>query len=280
MEGSRQVRFDFYLLIPYYNNLPGLIRCLKSVSYDVVKYALLIVDDGSKEVLRPEDLAPHIPTALSVNIIRLPENKGITKALNTGLQWLEKHGTFKYVARLDCGDICAANRFRKQVAFLEQHPDIDLVGSWCVFKDFSTGSSYRYITPTEHKKITRDMHFRNIFIHPTVMWRATIAQKAGTYPENFPHAEDYGFFYEILNNGKGAIIPEDLVTCEINPKGISLYHRKEQMKSRMRVVNQYGENRILSLMGVVKCWLLMVTPYEWLLQIKKRVYGIKRTSVN
>ncbi|HEX9510842.1 MAG TPA: glycosyltransferase [Puia sp.] len=280
MEEFKQFRFDFYLLIPYYNNLPGLIRSLESIKYDPVKYSLLIVDDGSTAILRYEDLAPHIPAALTVKIIRLVENKGITKALNTGLHWLEENRDFQFVARLDCGDLCSESRFRQQVEFLERHPDIDLVGSWCLFKDFSSGSSYRYITPTEHKKITRGMHFRNLFIHPTVMWRASVAGKTGIYPENFPHAEDYGFFYEILNSGKGAIIPEDLVTCEINPKGISLYFRKEQLKSRARVVKQYGKNKVFSLMGVLKLKFLMVIPYEWILQIKKRVYGIKRIGVN
>lgn len=279
MEEFRQFRFDFYLLIPYYNNLSGLIRSLESVKYDPAKYALLIVDDGSAAILRYEDLAPHIPAALSVKIIRLIENKGITRALNIGLQWLEEEGNFRYVARLDCGDCCSESRFRLQVEFLERHPDIDLVGSWCLFTDFSTGSSYRYITPTEHKKITRGMHFRNLFIHPTVMWRASVAGKTGIYPENFPHAEDYGFFYEILNSGKGAIIPEDLVTCEINPKGISLYFRKEQLKSRARVVQQYGKNKVFSIMGVIKLRFLMVIPYEWILETKKRLYGIKHIDV-
>jgi glycosyltransferase involved in cell wall biosynthesis len=280
MEERKQFRFDFYLLIPYYNNLPGLIRSVRSVNYDPGKYALLIVDDGSKEALNHTDLTGHIPASLAVKIIHLPENKGITKAMNTGLEWLQESNDFRFVARLDCGDLCAESRFRQQVAFLDQHTDIDLVGSWCTFKDFSTGSSYRYITPTEHEKITRGMHFRNIFIHPTVMWRATVTQKAERYPEDFPYAEDYGFFYEILNNGKAAVIPEDLVTCEINPKGISLYFRKEQLKSRGRVVKRYGKNKVLSLIGIIKLWFLMVIPYGLVLQIKKFVYGIKRISVN
>ena len=280
MEERKQFRFDFYLLIPYYNNLPGLIRSVRSVDYDPGKYALLIVDDGSKEALNHTDLTAHIPPSLAVKIIRLPENKGITKAMNTGLEWLQENNEFRFVARLDCGDICAESRFRQQVSFLDLHTDVDLVGSWCIFKDFSTGSSYRYITPTEHKKITRGMHFRNIFIHPTVMWRATVTQKAGRYPEDFPYAEDYGFFYEILNNGKAAVIPEDLVTCEINPKGLSLYFRKEQLKSRGRVVKRYGKSKVLSLIGIIKLWFLRVIPYGLVLQIKKFVYGIKRISVN
>jgi glycosyltransferase involved in cell wall biosynthesis len=264
---------DFYLLIPYYNNLSGLRRSLESVNYNPSSYAVLIVDDGSQHPLTQEDLAGILPTEVSLNILHLDENKGITHALNTGLQWL---GTNKarYVARLDCGDLCIPERFNKQVAFLDKDPDIDMVGSWCIFKDFSSGFSYRYDTPVAEKKIRRSMHFRNIFIHPTVMWRSEIVLRTGNYPEIYPHAEDYGFFYEIINKGRAAIIPEHLVLCEINPKGISLFFRQQQLISRIKVVRQYGSKGILSLTGILKLRIMLLIPYKYILAIKKRVYSI------
>lgn len=239
----------------------------------------LIIDDGSREILTPGALAPHIPAELKLEIIRLPENRGITTALNMGLDWLEAHKNFRFVARLDCGDLCTADRFTQQVDFLEAHPDIDMVGSWCIFKNFSTGWAFRYKTPTEHGKIVRGMHFRNIFRHSTVAWRAEVPGKAGNYPYDFPHAEDYGFFYQILNNGKAAIIPHDLVICEINPNSISVHHRREQLISRIRVVKQYGNNRLFRFAGVLKLRLLLVIPYKFILQIKRILYGIKRNGV-
>src|SRR5579872_7413942 len=103
---------DFYLLIPFYNNLPGLVRSLQTVSYDPLKYGLLIVDDGSGEPILQADLAPYIPATVPVKIIRLPLNEGIARALNAGLHWLEDKKNFRYVARLDCGDLCIGHRFR------------------------------------------------------------------------------------------------------------------------------------------------------------------------
>jgi glycosyltransferase involved in cell wall biosynthesis len=266
---------DFYLLIPYYNNLPGLVRSLQSISYDPARYALLIVDDGSKEILLEADLSGPISALPGIEIIRLPENKGITKALNAGLNWLEGKKNFRYVARLDCGDVCAANRFTRQVAFLDQHPEIDLVGSWCLFKDFSTGEAYQYRTPVKQEAIARGMYFRNIFIHPTVIWRSAVMKKIGLYPENFPHAEDYGFFCEILSKGKATVIPEDLVIAEINHKGLSLKFRKEQLRSRAKVVRQYGKNGLLRRMGIIKLYFLRVIPYGLILKAKRLIYGIK-----
>lgn len=279
MKGSFDPELDFYLLIPYYNNLSGLVRSLQSIYYDPVRYALLIIDDGSSEILLNSDLTAHIPAELIVQIIRLPHNEGIARALNAGLHWLDGKMNFRYVARLDCGDLCLANRFTRQIDFLELHPDIDLVGSWCLFKDFSTGVAYHYKTPTEHMRIKRGMYFRNIFIHPTVIWRASVMKNAGIYPENFPYAEDYGFFYEILSKGKAAVIPEDLVIAEINRKGLSVKFRKEQLKSRGKVVRQYGKNGLLRLMGMSKLYLLRVIPYELLFRAKRLIYGIKFLSV-
>ena len=118
------------------------------------------------------------------------------------------------------------------------------------------------------------MHFRNIFIHPTVMWRCDAMKDNELYPDNYPDAEDYGFFYRFLQQGETAIIPEYLVTCEINHKGISLTSRKKQLKSRIKVVQEYGRNRVLRYLGVFKLRLLLIIPYNIIFSIKKSLYGV------
>jgi glycosyltransferase involved in cell wall biosynthesis len=264
---------DFYLLVPCYNNLPGLILSLQSIVYDYNKFAVLIIDDGSSEIIDTACLKSKVYEGLHLEIIRMPENSGITRALNAGLEYLEKNKNFQFIARLDCGDICDAKRFYLQTDFLGKNPSIDLVGTWCIFKNFLTGFSYHFRAPTEDEKIKKGMHFRNLFIHPTMMWRRSGMGKIRFYPEEFPYAEDYGFFYQMLNNGRGAVIPQNLVTCEINNKGISIGFRKQQLKSRIKVVKQYGRNKLLSLMGICKLRLLMSIPYPFVLQAKKIFYG-------
>ncbi len=267
-------KIDFYLLIPFYNNLPGLLHSLQSVQYDADKYTVVIVDDGSSEPVTLDELYRQISRDIAIEIIQLPCNKGITIALNTGLQWILKQNNAHFIARLDCGDTCTPERFYHQVAFLKKHPEINLVGSWCIFKDHSSNVAYRYITPTRHKKIKRGMHFRNIFIHPTVMWRFDAMKDNELYPDTYPDAEDYGFFYQLMMKGECAIIPEYLVTCEINNKGISLSSRKKQLNSRIKVVKEYGKNRVLRYLGVLKLRLLLIIPYSIIFSIKKSLYGV------
>ncbi len=269
---SKKVLLDFYLLIPCYNNKEGLLRSLESVTYTPNKFAILIVDDGSDEPVSPSWLEGRIHQETMLEILRLPLNEGITAALNAGLEKIAGYGNAKYVARLDCGDTCSPMRFVKQVNYLDANADIDLVGSWCVFKDPSKTAGYTYKTPTEHEYICKGMYFRNIFIHPTVMWRLSAQEKVSAYPQAFPHAEDYGFFQLLLQKGRGAVMGEVLVTCELNPKGLSLGNRSAQLQSRMKVVQAFGTNKWLTAMGMLKLRLLQLVPYRLVLRLKRLLY--------
>jgi glycosyltransferase involved in cell wall biosynthesis len=262
--------FDFYILIPCYNNFAGLRRSLQSVVYPRDKYGVVIVDDGSDEPISASALGNCIPPM--TRIIRQPENTGITAALNAGLRWLDGRGDHRFVARLDCGDICTPERFTRQVNYLTLNPEIALLGTWVRFENFATGSSYLYKTPVEQREIQRGMHFRNLFIHPSVMWRASGRSGVNRYPYDLPHAEDYGFFYKIVLQGRAAILPEVLTICEINPEGLSFRNRRQQLVSRIKTVLRYGNNKLLGSVGALKLVLLLLIPYRVILTLKSIIW--------
>lgn len=60
------------------------------------------------------NLKPNYP-----KLSEIAKNLGLGKALNEGL----KHCSHDWVFRMDTDDICVPERFAKQVAFIEQHPD-------------------------------------------------------------------------------------------------------------------------------------------------------------
>ncbi|MCA9399253.1 MAG: glycosyltransferase family 2 protein, partial [Candidatus Omnitrophica bacterium] len=65
-------------------------------------------------------------------LIKNNENVGQTKALNIGLQ--ESMGN--YIARMDADDVCVPERLQLQYDFLEEHPEIAVVGSsWIYIND-------------------------------------------------------------------------------------------------------------------------------------------------
>lgn len=262
---------DLCVLIPCYNNFAGLVQSVNSIVYNRQKLLIVIVDDGSAENITAEKVKAYIAEGTRFHIVQLEYNLGITGALNKGLEFIYSNIAARFIARLDCGDICSTDRFYKQVAFLESNPGIDLLGTWCYFRDVNSGAAYSYVTPTRHKHIKRSMNFRNVFIHPTVMWRCA-AMEAFKYPEQYPHAEDYGLFYDMISGRKSAIMNEFLVTCEINGKGISVQNRTVQLKSRLKVISHYGKNKFYFLLGAMKLLLLMKIPYQFIFLAKKNLY--------
>ena len=234
---------DFVILIPCFNNQLGLEKSIESVFYKNHNYEILIIDDGSIIPLSEIKLQEKFPNK-PLSVIRLNDNSGITKALNTGLDYILKFKETKYIARLDCSDTCQADRFNKQVEFLEKHHDIYLLGTWCEFQDEKSKKKYIYKTKTKHQDIIKEMHFKCSFIHPTVMFKKEVLKSIGFYPYEFSHAEDYAFFWKILKKHTGEIIPEILVRISTNSESISSKHYKRQLKSRLKVVANFGTEKV------------------------------------
>ena len=238
---------DFILLIPQFNNYAGLINSIKSVQYQNNRFEILIVDDGSDIPLDNQTLQEFNP---NIHLIRLPKNLGVLKALNTGLAYLQSRNDFKYIARLDCGDICHPDRFNKQVTFLDEHPEISLLGTWCHFIEKTSKKYYLYKTKIKHNDILKEMHYKCSFIHPTVMFRKEILEKIGYYPNGFIHAEDYAYFWMILKKMKGEILPKVLVDIEYSTNNISAIYYRKQLKSKIKITIKFGDNLFLIILGL------------------------------
>jgi glycosyltransferase involved in cell wall biosynthesis len=262
---------DFCLLIPCYNNFDGLLISLRTVIYYPDRFVVLVVDDGSTVPVTSASIKSGTKIVFPLFVLRNEVNNGITAALNNGLKWIQENVVANYIARLDCGDLCAPDRFYKQMDFMRSHTDVGLLGSWCVFADRTNSFQYQYKTPTRHSRIKRAMHFRNVFIHPTVIFETGLLKKVGNYPTSFAHAEDYAFFYQLIEITHSHILDEFLMTCEINDKGISLKNRQRQLASRARIIMKYGTNPLLKVVGVLRIYALRLLPKTLALQLRKLV---------
>lgn len=232
---------------------------------------VLVVDDGSNVPVTPASIELGIKIDFPLFVLRNEVNQGITGALNLGLKWIEEQNAANYIARLDCADLCAPDRFYKQMEFMQNHPEVGLLGSWCVFEDRARSLHYEYKTPTGHSQITKAMHFRNVFIHPTVIFETGLLKKVGYYPTNFAHAEDYAFFYQLIKITDSHILSQFLVKCEINDKGISLKNRQKQLVTRGQIIMQYGTNRFLKFAGLLRVYALRLLPKTLVLRLRNLV---------
>ncbi|MET0638199.1 MAG: glycosyltransferase [Chitinophagaceae bacterium] len=261
---------DFCVLIPCYNNYEGLVRSLKTIVYDSNRFVVVVVDDGSRDAVALEQLRQDVVTEMDIRVLTMEQNGGITKALNAGLKWILENLDTRFIARLDCGDLCDRQRFSRQFKLMNEDPSLVLTGTWCYFRESFSGRQYSYITPTHDEKIRLEMYTRNVFIHPTVMMRSDKVQIVGFYPDNFELAEDYALFWNLLKLGKAAVIGEFLVICEIRKGGLSFSNKSKQLAARWKVIKMLGSDPVLKLKGYSRLLGLFILPKEVILWLKHK----------
>ncbi len=246
------------LLIPHFNNQEGLIKSIHSIN-EGENIDVLVVDDGSFFDINEFQITENFNAKGQIFFRYLNYNKGIEEALNYGLS-IAFSMNYKYLARLDCGDVCIGNRFKIQEEFLDKNSDIVLVGSYVNFVNKEGVMIHRLRLPTKDRFIRKKMYLNAMHIHPSIMFKLSIIKKIGVYPTKYKAAEDYAFFFKILKEFKVANLNRFLVSCEANNNGISRKFRKEQIKSRIRIILDNFYFGIYPVYGLLRSLILYITP--------------------
>nr|BFD66466.1 glycosyltransferase [Bdellovibrio sp. HAGR004] len=183
-------------------------RALESVHQNsVLPTEVVLVLDGPV-LSSHEDIIRKFEAILPLKIVRLEKNVGLGPALNRGLESC----SFDWVARFDSDDVCVSSRFAKQIKYIEDHPDLDIVGSWIAeFEADERQTTGIRVVPEKSEDIWSFAKLRNPFNHMTVMYRKSAVVKAGYYQNDFLY-EDYALWVRMLLAGAvGANIQEVLV---------------------------------------------------------------------
>lgn len=144
-----------------------------------------------------------------LKIITLPENKGLSYALNIGLKYCKN----SLIARMDTDDVCFFDRFEKQVSFLNSHSEVDIVGSYATkIDEYGDDLNELVKVPIVHEDIMR-LIWTCPMNHPTVMFRKDkILSVRGYNPDAGPRQDDYDLWFRCAEKGLHfANIPEPLL---------------------------------------------------------------------
>ena len=257
------------LLIPHYNNPVGLIKSLQSIDCSE-KIDVFIIDDGSLTKKIDEIATIKAFNALgNVVVDYLEKNQGIEHALNRGLNLILEKNHYEYIARLDCGDLCLGKRFQIQKVFLEKNKNIKLVGSNARAVDLNNKFLYNYIHPQTSSEIKKKTHVNSMFVHPCVMFKIEALKEVGLYPTDYKSAEDYAYFFEFVKRYDVANINLELVQIEINPEGISILRRNEQVKNRLKIMIKHFYFGFWPIHGFLRSLIIYLLPYSIIFKIKK-----------
>jgi glycosyltransferase involved in cell wall biosynthesis len=189
---------------------------------------VIVVDDGSTDGSRAT-AERFAASDARVTLLPLGEHRGITAALNAG--W--RRASAPYVARLDADDVALPDRLARQVAFLDAHPSVAVVGGAATVVDQAgvRGSTMRL--PTSSRQIAAELPRRNCIVHPAVMLRRSALEEANGY--RLDHVEDYDLWLRLSERHDLANLEEPLILYRRHPAQISLYVLEEQAARALAV---------------------------------------------
>lgn len=258
---------NLIVLIPHYNSPEALLRTIVSVS-ELFPIDILIVDDGSSEKPVLEDLNSAYQNKGKITLEFLPQNQGIEKALNHGLKIIKKLD-YSYIGRLDSGDLSIAGKFKKQLDYLEKNRDVYLLGTWGNITDENHNHLYFLKHPAAYKDIKRKMYLNSCFIHPSVVLRSEVLDTVGLYPENRKSAEDFAYFFKVMKKHKVENLPEVLIDIIIDENGISVKKRKEQVRNKIRIIQDNFYIGMYPFLGLIRNTLLLYTSRSFIVKVRQ-----------
>lgn len=203
---------------------------------------IVVVCDGSltDELEKVLDFYKSIYPEL-FNIVGYEKNQGLGFALNYGLQKCK----YDLVARMDTDDISVKTRFELQVAFMDTHKNIDVLGGQIVEFYEEEIIAKREVT-LNHTEIIKFIKGRNPFNHMTVMFRKSSVIKAGNYID-LHFLEDYYLWVRMLvYNCKFSNLDEILVYART---GVDMYKRRggyKYFKSWVTLERYMLKNKLIS----------------------------------
>ena len=153
----------------------------------------------------------------------------LSKSLNKGIQAV----TSDLIARMDSDDIAAPNRFELQEKYLEEHPEVDIVGgSMQEFDDEHECLNVRHY-PLTHEEACKYIVKACPLAHPAVMMRKRMFDEGLKYDERYRMSQDIKLWYDaILAGYKIANLPD-----------VCLYFRQQgdvfRRRSRVKAWNEF-----------------------------------------
>ena len=207
------------VLMTVHNAAPYLRQAIDSILNQTCSdWELIAVDNGSTDE-SPNILASYLDPRIRVTA--LVEDIGRTPALRLAFDRVRG----AYIAVLDADDRAHPARLTRQMAHLDEHPDVVLVGTWALHIDEAGHVVDRWTVPTDPQALHEWIGWGNPIVHSSAMYRAAVASAVGGYPVECPYAQDLGLWLRLAQHGRLAMIGEYL--CERRVLSQSMTGRRQ-----------------------------------------------------
>ena len=211
---NTKIEFSVLMSVYYKEKRENLKQCFESIyeKQTLKPNEIILIEDGQlTEELYEEIEIQKIKLKEILRTIKIEENSGLGNALKIGVL----NCKYDWIARMDTDDIAYPERFLKQVTFLENNPQVDVLGSFMT--EFSGEISNKIcVKDALLDRIEKFIKYRSPINHPSAFLRKSKVLEAGNYEEKFI-IEDYYLWIRMFSIGaKFTNIPEELIYFRVD----------------------------------------------------------------
>ena len=214
------------VLVPVYKTNPEHLReAIASVlGQSFGDFELLIQDDCPAD-----DRAAVVAEFKDRRILYRANDKNLGISATRNLLLARARG--EYLAVFDHDDVCRADRFEKQVAYLDAHPECGVVSSQV--RRIPRGAITEY--PLDDADIRLALMDHCALWHPAAMIRRSVLEADGIgYEAEYSPTEDYMLWMKLIGRTRFANLPEPLTDYRWHETNTSVLHRDQLDAAEMR----------------------------------------------
>lgn len=215
------------VLMPVYNGERYLRKAVESIlNQTFTDFEFIIVDDGSTDNTW-QILQGYVANEPRIVLVRNETNIGLAGSLNKGLGLARG----EYISRMDADDVSLPERLAAQVAFLDEHPEVGVVGCavHLIDADGSPMRVRRY--PTMHGSILWALCFHTPLAHPTVVFRKAVVERVGGYDAASLANEDRDLWQRLSSVTRFANLPQVYLLYRRHPDKVSRRYAEVQARN-------------------------------------------------
>jgi len=197
-------------------------------------------------------------------------NRGLGEALRIGSELCSG----EYILRMDSDDVSNPERFEKQIAYVEAHPEIDVLGTDIAEFNQSISEEDKRVRacPANHSDIVKMGKKRNPMNHVSVCMKKSALIKSGGYKTLLLLEDYYLWLHMIAADCKLANINESLVYVRVG-NGFDSKRGSQERITGWKVLQDFMlEHRMISKreakLNMLYIWGFVKTP-SWM---KKFLY--------
>ena len=183
-----------------------------------------------------------------IDVYELKENQGLGCALNFGMEKCK----YDYIARMDSDDISREDRFEKQVKYLKENCNIDILGGYIQEYNYNMTKKIAIRkVPKNTESIYKEMKRQCPFNHSTVIYKKSSVQAAGKYKNC--KMEDYHLWIKMyVKNMEMANLEDILVDYRTSYETYKRRTGINYIKEMVKIEKELLDNDIINKLQYIK----------------------------